>query len=85
MVDEKKAIEMRAERTRETDGSAVKREHMQREQKNRAKGDRDSGIKNKQRVGSQRFIERKIGRVWECNERIPTDIRNKPISSADQI
>lgn len=41
--------------------------------------------KNKQRVNSQRFRKRRIGRVREFNERIPSDRRNKPISSADQI
>jgi len=32
-----------------------------------------------------RFRKRQIGRVREFNERIPTDRRNKPTSSADQI
>lgn len=32
-----------------------------------------------------RFRKREIGRVREFNERIPTDRRNKHVSSADQI
>lgn len=40
---------------------------------------------NKQEVDSQRFRRKRIGRVGEFNEIIPTDGGNKPISSADQI
>lgn len=54
-------------------------------EKNRAKGDRDGGKKTNRGYIHKDFRKRRIRRVREFNERIPTDRGNRTISTADQI